>query len=1291
MLSFNLKPRDSFRPVKTTQPTLARLAITLAGLACATFSASAGLVQTKVFSATELAYSADVSTTDLLAGKTATSTGWNTTNDSTVAELNDGIHGGSGLPIAGTWTTVGATATYDLGLGANNLGYDITSIQTIAAWVNAGFGNQGYTVEVKLVGAASYTTLATVDYQQFSTTQGGATKVTLTDTTGVLETGVEFIRFTANRVNGTSNNGAFVFREIDVFGTPSTTSNIGRLTLKSTGTLPTPAIIGYNHGYFTQGGNARAWWEYAGVNGVRIFISPAKTEPADDLAPWGDGVSSDATFESRKAALRADPLNATYINWTYFNSNFAEWTFPLSQYRDMGLQILVQCSATESLIPITSSTDYAGRWELWQHFYASAFHYARNFDVTHYQMFNEPDHPNSGGITQADWLLRLQLASDAIQSAISDVNSRYGKSLQPNVQAPVISSPTYSPWGNLAVDNRHKNYRNVVSNSFWNMRSFAYHQYNATPSGYYQTSTGMQSSIAADMTGETPFPVCLTEFNVHNAFTFDSMPDTLDYPEKYARFGGIVCELAKSSMDEMYCFKFSQTDDPSYTYGVKKNGMHYVDNDNSPNNHGGVTKAGEAYRLFIKGIAPGRVMKDYTRASDGSIDALALRTSYDAVSKKYFLYSVNETSSSIPISVDTSAWNIPTNNRILLEEVSESRHGGGRTWGSVIADKTLFDGTVNLWQQPANTVWLWTIPSKAQQAEETVAVAEDTMVKDGSNAGINYGTATTLIVRNDPSNNANRSAAFLKFNLPPIYLPDIQLAALCLRTRANPSGTAQGYVYGIDANTWSGSTLTWTNAPNLKKGKAAGNKIANRVIDGEGTTSHILGQLVATSTTPSEKIIDVTEYLRSQPNRVPSFLITQDPRWDVSLPSLAVGDTQSSALEITASEGSTDPYLRIVRLKDTDGDGLSDEAETNTFSTNPNDADSDNDGLSDGNEVLVLLTNPNLNNAPTIANITDRSIAVNANTGAIPVTIGDAETATTSLTLTRASSNTALIPLSGVVLGGSGANRTVTVTPAANQIGSSTITVSVSDGVLTTSDTFLVTVTNTAPTLSNITDRSIALNANSGAIPVTIGDLETAATSLTLTRASSNLALIPLSGIVLGGSGANRTVTVTPAANQLGSSTITVTVSDGLLTASDTFLVTVTGTASETWRFTNFGTAVNSGNGADTFDANNDGEINLLEFATAQNPNTSSRAMLTAIRNASALEITYTRSKAALTGGMTFTVEWSDTLAANAWSTTGVTQTVLTDNGTIQTVKATVPAGPAIPLRYARLKVTQAP
>jgi len=66
-----------------------------------------------------------------------------------------------------------------------------------------------------------------------------------------------------------------------------------------------------------------------------------------------------------------------------------------------------------------------------------------------------------------------------------------------------------------------------------------------------------------------------------------------------------------------------------------------------------------------------------------------------------------------------------------------------------------------------------------------------------------------------------------------------------------------------------------------------------------------------------------------------------------------------------------------------------------------------------------------------------------------------------------------------------------------------------------------------------------------------------AAEMLTVSASSSNPALVPNANIVVSGSGVSRTVTVTPAANQTGTATITVTGGDGVSTASDTFVVTV--------------------------------------------------------------------------------------------------------------------------------------
>lgn len=113
--------------------------------------------------------------------------------------------------------------------------------------------------------------------------------------------------------------------------------------------------------------------------------------------------------------------------------------------------------------------------------------------------------------------------------------------------------------------------------------------------------------------------------------------------------------------------------------------------------------------------------------------------------------------------------------------------------------------------------------------------------------------------------------------------------------------------------------------------------------------------------------------------------------------------------------------------------------------------------------TATVTTLPPSNTAPTISDISDRSIAQGTNTGAIAFTVGDAETAAGSLTVTRASSNTTLVPVANIVLGGSGADRTVTVTPVAGQVGTATITITVSDGTLSTSDTFVLTVTQTVP------------------------------------------------------------------------------------------------------------------------------------------------------------------------------------------------------------------------------------
>ncbi len=333
-------------------------------------------------------------------------------------------------------------------------------------------------------------------------------------------------------------------------------------------------------------------------------------------------------------------------------------------------------------------------------------------------------------------------------------------------------------------------------------------------------------------------------------------------------------------------------------------------------------------------------------------------------------------------------------------------------------------------------------------------------------------------------------------------------------------------------------------------------------------------------------------------------------------------------------------------------------------------ATSVSDGIAPALIGSKTMTGTAVNDPPTISDVTNQSTTEETATGAIAFTVGDTETAAGALTVTGSSDNQTLVPNANILPGGSGANRTVTITPAANQSGSATITVTVNDSTTGTSDTFTLTVTTVAdtpsvtnaatnedtqttsglvisrnvadsadvthfkitgitngslyrnngttavtngtfltfaeanaglkftpalnsttngsftvqastsavdaglgggtvsgtitvtsvndlPTISDIGNQSTNEGVATGAIGFTVGDVETAAATLTVSGSSDNQTLVPNTSFVFGGSGTARTVAITPAANQSGTATITIAVSDGLVSTFDTFVLNV--------------------------------------------------------------------------------------------------------------------------------------
>ncbi len=539
------------------------------------------------------------------------------------------------------------------------------------------------------------------------------------------------------------------------------------------------------------------------------------------------------------------------------------------------------------------------------------------------------------------------------------------------------------------------------------------------------------------------------------------------------------------------------------------------------------------------------------------------------------------------------------------------------------------------------------------------------------------------------------------------------------------------------------------------------------------------------------------------------------------------------------------------------------------------------DGDLTATDTFVLTVSP-VNDAPVIAAVSDLSIDENSASPPIAVSLGDIDSPVSGLTLTAVSSDTTLLPNANISLGGSGANRTVVLTPAADRNGVATVTLTVSDGDLESTQTFDLTVepVNSAPTIATVADVFTDEGTGTPAIAFTVDDVDSPVVSLVVTGTSSDASLVPAGNIVFGGSGANRTVTITPVAGQSGTATITLQVSDGLLSTQTSFTVivlrslfseagdasvkdnldvvdqgnatTLLGTGGsnpnyvdrctvyvfklpdlghsanpfqnssfsfhyaasqgnlndndlyglrdsaspdvlgsdyygrsampdpsaasrlqanilnnitsiglvetsasgnsalaaflnnvyasgagigryvflrlntaeskiginratltmsegaagdpsirprirfsaapisemDAWRIQHFGNSSNGGLAADGQDPNVDGESNLLEFATGQDPHAATLTPISASVSGANVEFTYTRSLSALSDGLVFTVEWSDTLAPGSWDDSGTSEEIPSDSGGVQVVVASVPAPPG-GSRFIRLRIVK--
>ncbi|MCI0539102.1 MAG: FG-GAP-like repeat-containing protein [Verrucomicrobiales bacterium] len=187
------------------------------------------------------------------------------------------------------------------------------------------------------------------------------------------------------------------------------------------------------------------------------------------------------------------------------------------------------------------------------------------------------------------------------------------------------------------------------------------------------------------------------------------------------------------------------------------------------------------------------------------------------------------------------------------------------------------------------------------------------------------------------------------------------------------------------------------------------------------------------------------------------------------------------------------------------------------------------------------------NDPPFLSEIAPQFTPENTATMVIPFTVSDPETAGERLVLSLFSSDALVVPNGSWSFGGSGSERGLVIKPGENQIGQTTITVTVTDlggaggsDAKSTSQTFKLTVATTpgAPRISILPDLTTELNGESDVVSFTVTDDQTPASEIVLTARSTKPELVPDDHIQFSGNGAERFLVVIPARDQFGTADI---------------------------------------------------------------------------------------------------------------------------------------------------------
>ncbi|GAB3418632.1 discoidin domain-containing protein [Niabella aquatica] len=348
------------------------------------------------------------------------------------------------------------------------------------------------------------------------------------------------------------------------------------ITVKNKSAGVSMKYVGYNQGYYFPGSNVSGWIEYSNVNSLRVWASlnafvPENSVQVDEIL---DAVEE---FDKRKTELRKNPEKNKYIKWEhllplydradYSSTNGMVFNYALDELKKLGADVVLQIGSTDF------KNNWTNKWKQWQRYYALVYHAAKRGNVFMFALQNEPNHRNSGPMKLEEWIMAMQLVSDAIHCAVEDVNKIYNKRLIPMLVGPVTAGQNTDWWTAVSRAIRTDYHGKKLDRDL--LQIFSTHSYNSPAVGYESRVSNIRKIIQNNHPAGKSLPIVYTEIGRWmNAYLIDK-EETMDTPSLFTEWAGIYSNNMKNGAYGMWAFKFANTVSSTYPRGIKS-GHHFT-------------------------------------------------------------------------------------------------------------------------------------------------------------------------------------------------------------------------------------------------------------------------------------------------------------------------------------------------------------------------------------------------------------------------------------------------------------------------------------------------------------------------------------------------------------------------------------------------------------------------------------------------------------------------------------------------------------------------------------------